>query len=44
VPGFRKDLGYRRLTAIAFGGVIGSGRLLGAMVAASTAGPTSLRS
>jgi amino acid transporter len=42
VPGFRKDLGYWQLTAIAFGGVIGSGWLLGAMVAASTAGPASL--
>jgi L-asparagine transporter-like permease len=38
VPGFREDPGYRQLTAIAFGGVIGSGRLLGAVVAASTAG------
>ena len=42
VPGFKKDLGFWQLTAIAFGGVIGSGWLLGAMVAASTAGPASL--
>jgi len=42
VPGFRRDLGYWQLTAIAFGGVIGSGWLPGALVAANTAGPASL--
>jgi amino acid transporter len=39
---FKRDLGFWQLTAIAFGGIIGSGWLLGAMTAATTAGPASL--
>ena len=42
MAGFKRDLGYWQLTAIAFGGVIGSGWLLGAMYAAQAAGPASL--
>jgi len=38
----RRHLGYWQLTAIAFGGVIGSGWLLGPMHAAVSAGPVAL--
>src|ERR1700761_2811941 len=40
--GFRRHLGFWQLTAIAFGGVIGSGWLLSPMHAAAAAGPASL--
>jgi amino acid transporter len=38
----RRHLGYWQLTAIAFGGVIGSGWLLGPMHAARSAGPAAM--
>ncbi|MBE7190077.1 APC family permease [Jatrophihabitans endophyticus] len=38
----RRHLGFWQLTAIGFSGVIGSGWLLGASVAANTAGPASI--
>jgi amino acid transporter len=42
MAGFKRNLGYWQLTAIALGGVIGSGWLLGAEYAAQAAGPASL--
>jgi amino acid transporter len=39
---FRKELGFWSLTAIGFGGIIGSGWLFGAQYAAQAAGPASL--
>jgi amino acid transporter len=39
---FRRHLGFWQLTAVAFGGVIGSGWLLSPMHAAAAAGPASL--
>ena len=39
---FRRHLGFWQLTAIAFGGVIGSGWLLSPMHAAAVAGPASM--
>ncbi|WP_063771606.1 APC family permease [Streptacidiphilus albus] len=39
---FRRHLGFWQLTAIAFGGVIGSGWLLSPMHAAAAAGPASM--
>jgi L-asparagine transporter-like permease len=38
----RRSLGMWQLTAIGFSGVIGSGWLLGAMIAAQIAGPEAI--